>query len=97
MPTQNAGGNELLWRQRRARYRAWHRGTREMDLILGNFADSRVAGMDDAALTEFEELLEEADTDLLSWLTDQTQIPADANEPLLKAISTHHSGWVTKR
>jgi antitoxin CptB len=51
----------------RARFRAWHRGTREADFVVGGFFDRYHAGWDDAALTWFEELLEEQDVDILAW------------------------------
>ena len=43
--------------KRRLRYRAWRRGTKEMDLILGGFADAHLDSMDEAMLKEFESLL----------------------------------------
>ena len=46
-------------RRRKALFRAWHRGTREMDLILGGFADAFIDTLSDAELTEFERLLGE--------------------------------------
>ena len=62
-------------RLRRLRMRAWRRGTREMDLILGPFADVRLAGMEDAALDLFEALLEENDHDLYGWVSGQAAAP----------------------
>ena len=70
-------------RLRRLRYRAWHRGTKEMDLLLGPYADARLGGMEVAELDRFETLLEEADTDLLKWLMGQEPTPADADAELL--------------
>jgi antitoxin CptB len=70
-------------RLRRLRYRAWHRGTREMDLILGPYADARLEAMPLAELDRFEALLEEADTDLFDWLLGNQPIPADADRQLL--------------
>jgi antitoxin CptB len=70
-------------RLRRLRYRAWHRGTREMDLILGPYADARLEAMPPAELDRFEALLEEADTDLFDWLLGNQPIPANADRQLL--------------
>ena len=81
-PSEDAG-DQLPMRLRRLRYRAWHRGTKEMDLMLGPYADARLAGMAVAELDRFEQLLEEADTDLLKWLMGQEPIPADADGTLL--------------
>jgi antitoxin CptB len=73
-------------RRRRLRFRAWHRGTREMDLVLGPFADARAEFLDTAALGRFELFLEEADPDLLKWLTGQETPPAGADVELLRQV-----------
>ncbi|PKP79369.1 MAG: succinate dehydrogenase assembly factor 2 [Alphaproteobacteria bacterium HGW-Alphaproteobacteria-2] len=62
-------------RLRRLRMRAWRRGTREMDLILGPFADVCLTGMEDAALDLFEALLDENDHDLYGWVSGQAAAP----------------------
>jgi antitoxin CptB len=55
-------------RLKRLRLRSWRRGTREMDLILGPFADDALAALDDGALDEYEALLEQPDPDLYAWI-----------------------------
>lgn len=83
MALQKDAGEELSMRLRRLRYRAWHRGTKEMDLLLGPYADALLGAMEVADLDRFETLLEEADTDLLKWLMGQEPTPADADAELL--------------
>lgn len=83
MALQKDAGDQLSMRLRRLRYRAWHRGTKEMDLLLGPYADARLHAMKVADLDRFETLLEEADTDLLKWLMGQEPTPADADADLL--------------
>lgn len=83
MALQKDAGEELSMRLRRLRYRAWHRGTKEMDLLLGPYADARLGQMEVAELDRFETLLEEADTDLLKWLMGQEPTPPDADAELL--------------
>jgi antitoxin CptB len=56
-------------RRKRLLFRCWHRGTREMDLILGRFADAEVANLSQEELTEFEDLLDVPDPDLYAALT----------------------------
>jgi len=63
-------------RLKRLRLRSWRRGTREMDLILGPFADSGLADLDDTALDAYERLLEENDWDLYYWVTGARETPA---------------------
>ncbi len=58
-------------RRKRLIFRSWHRGTREMDLILGRFADAHVPGFSDDELDQFEALLGESDPDLYDWITGQ--------------------------
>lgn len=96
MPIQNASGNEMLLRKRRARYRAWHRGTREMDLILGPYADTHVAEMAELMLGRFEELLEEMDPDLLAWVTGQAPIPDSADKVLIVEIMNHQTARMSR-
>lgn len=55
-------------RIKRLRMRSWRRGTKEMDLILGPFADQRLAGLEAALLDRYEALLEENDQDLYAWI-----------------------------
>ena len=82
-------------RLRRLRMRSWRRGTREMDLILGPFADARLQGMDAATLDRLEALLEENDQDLYPWVTarmrGESAGPA-ALGPLLDEIAAHAAG-----
>jgi antitoxin CptB len=55
-------------RRKRALYRASHRGTKELDLILGRYASARVPGMDEARLTAFEQFLALPDPDIDLWI-----------------------------
>lgn len=86
MALQKDAGEDSALRERRLRYRAWHRGTKEMDLLLGPYADARLGSMSAAELDRFEQLLEEADTDLLKWLMGQEPTPADADHALLADV-----------
>jgi antitoxin CptB len=56
-------------RRKRLLFRCWHRGTREMDLILGRFADAEIAGLTDDELRQLERLIEVPDPDLYAALT----------------------------
>jgi antitoxin CptB len=73
-------------RRRRLRYRAWHRGTKEMDLVLGPFADAHVEGYGTPELDRLEALMEEVDTDLLKWVMGQEAVPPTADADLLGTI-----------
>ena len=58
-------------RRKRLLFRCWHRGTREMDLILGRFADAEIGGLSDGDMAELERLLEVPDPDLYAALTGE--------------------------
>jgi antitoxin CptB len=63
---RSSGG--LDQRRKRLLFRCWHRGTREMDLILGRFADTEIADLNDAELAQLEQLIELPDPDLYAVL-----------------------------
>lgn len=77
---------ELDPRRRRLLFRAWHRGIREMDLILGQFADTELAGLDGADLDEFEAILGEDDNDLFKWICGQADRPPHLRTTLFRRI-----------
>jgi antitoxin CptB len=84
---------DLDARRRRALFRAWHRGTREMDLLLGRFADAYIATLSDRDLSDFEALMEAPDPDLFDWITraEPAAVPARYDTPLLRAVVTFHA------
>jgi antitoxin CptB len=65
--TRSSGG--LDDRRKRLLFRCWHRGTREMDLILGRFADTEIADLTDDELSQLEHLIEVPDPDLYAALS----------------------------
>jgi len=69
-------GDPLAVERKRLRFRSWHRGTREADLLLGRFADAHLATMDAEQLAQFAALLDLADPDLIDWLTGRAPLPA---------------------
>ena len=73
-------------RLKRMKIRSWRRGTKEMDLILGPYADAELAGMDDDALDFFDALLLENDQDLYRWVSGQVQ-PPERFADLIKVLS----------
>jgi antitoxin CptB len=65
--TRSSGG--LDDRRKRLLFRCWHRGTREMDLILGRFADAEIASLAEDELAQLEHLIEVPDPDLYAAIT----------------------------
>ena len=77
-------------RRKRILFRAWHRGTREMDLLLGRFADSAIATMPEADLDVFEALMEVPDRDLFAWITGKESTPDNYDTALLRRVVAFH-------
>jgi len=79
-------------RLNRVRFRAWRRGFREADLILGPFADSHVQGMTPAELDRFERLLDEPDHDLYAWVTGTTPTPPAFDDEIMARLRAFRPG-----
>lgn len=73
-------------RIRRLKFRAWHRGTREADYMIGGFFDRYHAGWNDAELTWFEALLEEDDADVMAWALGTAEAPERLVGPQIAAM-----------
>jgi antitoxin CptB len=73
-------------RRKKLQFRAWRRGFREIDLILGKFADRNLAGLDASALDAFERLLDAPDREVYAWIVGQAPPPASHDTPVLAAI-----------
>jgi Uncharacterized conserved protein len=82
---------DLDVRRKRTLYRAWHRGMREMDLIMGRFADTEIGTMSDADLDEFERLIEVPDRDLLAWITGEAATPENYDSAVFRRLKGFHS------
>lgn len=79
-------------RRKRLLYRSWHRGTREMDLILGRFADSHIKEFSAEEMDRYEEILTYSDPDLYNWVSGREPVPANLRSPVLDrlvAVNNH--------
>ena len=76
-------------RRARLRFRSWHRGTREMDLVLGSFADAHLPGFTTAQLDLYEALLIEADPDLYNWIAGTEPVPAALDSEVMRLLQAH--------
>ena len=89
-------GEDIAMRRKKLRYRAWHRGTKEMDLILGPFADANVEQYDTNALDRLEALMSEEDPPLLKWVMGQEEPPAHVDRVFLAEVIADHSARLAK-
>ena len=77
-------------RRRRLKFRLWHRGIREMDLVLGGFADAELAGLNDSDLGEVEAWLEIPDQQMFAWVNGSETPPPEIDTPLFRKLRTFH-------
>jgi antitoxin CptB len=82
--TRSSDGLDI--RRKRLLFRCWHRGTREMDLILGRFADAEIESLSDSELDELERLIEVPDPDLYAALIGDKPISAEYAGPLFDRL-----------
>jgi antitoxin CptB len=73
-------------RRRRLLYRAWHRGIREMDLIVGRFADAWIDKLDDQELDALEHLMGAPDQALYSWISGEKPVPAEYDTAMFRRV-----------
>ena len=76
-------------RYKRLRMRSWRRGIKEMDLILGGFADKRLQSLSADQLDEYEEMLNENDQDLYKWVSGAQPTP-DEHQAILSVVADFH-------
>ena len=84
--TRSSGG--LDDRRKRLLFRCWHRGTREMDLILGRFADAEIGELTDTELTDLESLIDVPDPDLYAALSGGIQLAPEYRTNLFARIKS---------
>ena len=73
-------------RLKRLRFRAWHRGTREADLLIGGYFDACSAGWGEAEMDWFEALLEEQDVDVMAWAIGTAAPPARFDGEMMRRL-----------
>lgn len=86
LPDNDNSGGSVNNRRRKLKFRAWHRGMKEMDLILGQFADQRIEQLDDNDLDTFEMLLHVPDQALYQLLVQDAPVPAEIDGELFREI-----------
>ncbi|KGB27774.1 hypothetical protein GS16_01725 [Candidatus Liberibacter solanacearum] len=72
-------------------YRCWHRGTREMDYILGSFVDQFILDLSPIELDMLESIVEEDDANLFKWFTGIEKVPEHLCTPIFKKICDYYS------
>lgn len=81
--------SDLDKRRRKILFRCWHRGIREMDIVMGQFADRNIDKLADDELDTLEKILEVDDRDLIRWVTGEIETPLEFDTPLFRAICAY--------
>ena len=82
----NRSSEGLDARRRRLLFRCWHRGTREMDLVLGRFADEQLATLSEVELTELEGWLDIPDQQMFAWVNGMEPAPPEVETGLFRRL-----------
>lgn len=88
-PATPPEGEPIDVRRRRLRFRAWHRGTREADLLIGSFADQHLTTFDAIQLDQFEAILAHSDPDIYTWMSGGEAVPSDLDTPVMAMMKVH--------
>tara|TARA_R110002074_G_scaffold4603_5_gene22708 strand:- start:279 stop:572 length:294 start_codon:yes stop_codon:yes gene_type:complete len=75
-------------RRKKLRIRAWRRGFKEADLILGRYADQMLDTMPESDVADFDKLLDQLDADIYSWVIGSAPTPAEFDTPVMDGLKT---------
>ncbi|MTH96822.1 succinate dehydrogenase assembly factor 2 [Roseibium sp. RKSG952] len=81
-------------RRKKILFRCWHRGMKEMDLLLGGFAQAKIDELDEDQLAALEHLLTAHDQDLYAWMTGRKPLPAEWDSPLYRQIIAYYDSQI---
>lgn len=82
---------DLVSRRKRLRFRAWHRGMRETDILLGTFCDGIIERLKEEEIAEFEHLLDVPDRDLMAWVMGENSPPPEHDTDFLRKLIAFHT------
>jgi antitoxin CptB len=77
-------------RRRRLLFRCWHRGVKEMDLIMGGFADAHLKEFSDADVAAFETLMLVPDQQMYAWVTGTEAVAREFDTPMFRRLRDFH-------
>lgn len=85
MPQHEEKDNISIMRKKLI-FRSWHRGTREMDILLGRFADAQLAGMDGDMLALYDRFLANSDPDIYNWVCRAEPVPPAEDNAVVQLL-----------
>ena len=77
---------DLEVRRKRLRYHSWHRGTKELDLVLGQFGEKYLSTMSENDIDLFEAIINENEHDIYAWLAGREPVPAQHGNHIMNMI-----------
>lgn len=83
---QNEQQDNITLDRKRLRFRSWHRGTREIDLLLGRFADAHIGDFTEDQLKSYDRLLENSDPDIYNWISGAEPVPPAVESDVLRLL-----------
>jgi antitoxin CptB len=92
MTSGTGSSDDLEVRRRKLLFRSWHRGMRELDLMMGRFAEATLERLTPEELSELERLIELPDHELLTWLMGEAEVPRDYDTPLFRSLRDFNRG-----
>ena len=78
--------DDMEMRRKRLYFRCWHRGTKELDVLLGHFADRYLAQLTDEQIGHMEALLEFPDQDIYNWIAGRQAVPSDHDHAVMTLL-----------
>jgi antitoxin CptB len=85
MPEARAEDNISI-KRKQLLFRSWHRGTREIDLLLGKFADAKLPGFDAGQLMLYDRFLNNSDPDIFNWVTKTEPVPPAEDSEVVRIL-----------
>ncbi len=79
---------QLEHRRKKLKFRAWHRGIKEMDLILGRYADEHLEQMSSIQMDQFSKLLKQADDEMYKWVSGAKDVPEEFDNEIMKTLKS---------
>jgi len=90
---ETAPEDNIAINRKRLTFRSWHRGTREIDLLLGRFADAHLPAFSEGQLALYERFLNNSDPDIYNWISGAEPVPpAEDNEVVQLLLAFYPQG-----